>query len=99
VFVASQILTVLIVAVAMAMGLAHALELPGKRRRPKETYLAVQPIYYPGFTVGGMVGEFGGMLTTLILLLITPPSTTSFGGGWIVYPPAFQMALSKVFGM
>jgi hypothetical protein len=35
---------------AMAMGLAQALELPGKPRLPKETYLAVQPIYYPGFT-------------------------------------------------
>jgi hypothetical protein len=62
----------------MAMGLAHALELPGKRRLPKETYLAVQPIYYPGFTVGGMVGEFGGMLTTFVLLLVTPAGTTCF---------------------
>jgi Domain of unknown function (DUF1772) len=78
VYVALQIPTVLIVAVAMSMGLAHALELPGKRRLPKETYLAVQPIYYPGFTVGGMVGEFGGMLTTFILLLVTPPGTASF---------------------
>jgi hypothetical protein len=78
VFVALQILTVLTVSVAMSKGLAHALELPGKRLLPKETFLAVQPIYYPGFTVGGMVGEFGGMLTTFILLLVTPRSTTSF---------------------
>ncbi|MBB4274373.1 hypothetical protein [Rhizobium mongolense] len=49
-FQALEILTVLIVAVAMALALAHALELPGKMRLSKEQYLAVQPIYYPGFT-------------------------------------------------
>ena len=30
------------------------------------------PIYYPGFTIGGAVGEFGGILVTLALLLLTP---------------------------
>jgi len=47
-----QILTTLLVAIAMAMALAHALELPGKLRLTKEAYLAIQPIYYPGFTIG-----------------------------------------------
>ena len=46
----------------MALVLAHALELPGKRRLSKNTYLAVQPIYYHGFTIGGAVGEFGGLV-------------------------------------
>jgi hypothetical protein len=53
VFEVLQVLTVLLVAVAMALALAHALELPGKLRLSKEQYLAVQPIYYPGFTFGG----------------------------------------------
>jgi hypothetical protein len=43
-----QVLAVILVAVAMALALAHALELPGKLRLPKDTYLAVQPIYFLG---------------------------------------------------
>ena len=37
-----QVLTVLFVAVAMALTLAHALELPGKMRLTKEIYFAMQ---------------------------------------------------------
>jgi hypothetical protein len=48
-----QIVTLLLVAIAMAQSLAHALEFPGKLRLSREQYLAVQPIYYPGFTIGG----------------------------------------------
>jgi hypothetical protein len=33
------------------------LSLPGKLRLDKETYCAVQTIYYPGFTVGGGYGK------------------------------------------
>jgi hypothetical protein len=68
---AIEVLSVVLVAVAMALALAHALELPGKLRLDKPTYIAVQSIYYPGFTLGGMVGEAGGMLATLALLLLT----------------------------
>jgi Anthrone oxygenase len=75
---ALQILATLLVAVGMALSLAHALELPGKLRLPKETYIAVQSIYYPGFTIGGMFGEFGAMLATLVLLIFTPSSSTAF---------------------
>jgi hypothetical protein len=39
-----EVVAVIFVAVAMALTLAHALELPGKMRLSKETYLAVQPI-------------------------------------------------------
>jgi hypothetical protein len=67
-----QFISVLLVAVAMAMALAHALEYPGKLRLSKDAYIATQPIYYPGFTIGGAVGEFGGILVTLALLLLTP---------------------------
>jgi hypothetical protein len=56
-FFALQVATVFLVSIAMALSLAHALELPGKLRLDKEAYLTVQPIYYPGFTIGGGVGE------------------------------------------
>jgi hypothetical protein len=46
VYIAFQIMTVMLAAVTMALSLAHALELPGKLRLNKEQYLAVQAIYY-----------------------------------------------------
>jgi len=73
-----QVLTVILVAVAMALALAHALELPGKMRLDKETYYAMQPIYYPGFTIGGGIGEAGGTISTIILLFLTPLGSTRF---------------------
>jgi hypothetical protein len=76
-----QITTIFLVAVGVTMSLAHALEMPGKLRLDRQTYLAVQTIYYPGFTVGGVFGEFGAMLATLTLLILTPSGTTAF---WLV---------------
>jgi hypothetical protein len=58
-FCVLQVLTVILVAVAIALALAHALELPGKMRLSKDAYYAMQPIYYPGFTIGGGIGEAG----------------------------------------
>jgi hypothetical protein len=72
-----QILSVLVVAVAMALSLAHALELPGKMRLSKEAYYAVQPIYYPGFTIGGFA-EPAGVLLTIVLLFVTPFGSAAF---------------------
>jgi hypothetical protein len=72
-----EILAVVTVAVAMALSLAHALELPGKLRLSREQYLATQPIYYPGFTIGGMA-EPVGMLVILGLMLVTPTGGTGF---------------------
>jgi hypothetical protein len=77
VFQILQVLTVLLVSVAMALALAHALELPGKMRLSKEQYLETQPIYYPGFTVGG-TAEPIGLLALLGLLLLTPPGSAPF---------------------
>jgi hypothetical protein len=65
-----EILSVLLVAVAMALSLAHALEWPGKIRLSKDEYLAMQPIYYPGFTIGG-IAEPAGLLALLVLLFVT----------------------------
>jgi Domain of unknown function (DUF1772) len=62
-----QIVAVLLVATAMALSLAHALEMPGKLRLSKEEYLAVQPIYYPGFTFGG-IAEPAGIIALITLL-------------------------------
>ena len=72
-----QILTLLAVAVTMALALAHALELPGKMRLSKEAYYTVQPIYYPGFTFAGFAEPFG-LLLTILLLVVTPLGTVNF---------------------
>jgi len=66
---ALQVVTVFLVGVAMSMALAHALEHPGKLRLDEQTYMAVQTIYYPGFTVGG-IGEVLAVIATLILALV-----------------------------
>jgi hypothetical protein len=73
-----QVLTVILVVLAMAPALAHALELPGKMRLTKDAYLAMQPIYYPGFTIAGGLGEAGGMISTIILLALTPLGSADF---------------------
>lgn len=73
-----QVMTVILVVVAMAPALAHALELPGKMRLTKEAYVAMQPIYYPGFTIAGGIGEAGGMISTIILLFVTPLASADF---------------------
>jgi Domain of unknown function (DUF1772) len=72
-----QVLTVLLVAVAMSLALAHALELPGKMRLSKDAYYAIQPIYYPGFTIGGFA-EPAGLILTIILLFFIPLGTADF---------------------
>lgn len=72
-----QLLIVFLVAVAFALALAHALELPGKMRLSQAVYYAVQPIYYPGFTIGG-ISEPVGLLLTLLLLWLTPWSSPDF---------------------
>jgi hypothetical protein len=75
-----QVLTVMVVSVAMGLALAHALEYPGKLRLSREEYHAAQRIYYPGFTFGG-VAEPLGILLTAVLLLLTPAGTPDF---WLV---------------
>ena len=73
-FLILEVSTVFLVAVAMALALAHALEMPGKMRLSKDDYLAMQPIYYPGFTIGG-IAEPAGLVLLLLLVILTP-----FGG-------------------
>ena len=76
-----RILTILcLVLVAMKFGtsLAHVAELPGKLRLDETTYKAVQAIYYPGFTLVGLVGELGGIIALAALLYLTPHATERF---------------------
>ncbi|MEC9244744.1 MAG: DUF1772 domain-containing protein [Pseudomonadota bacterium] len=74
---AFHVFTLLMIAVAMALSLAHALELPGKLRLSKDTYLAVQQIYYPGFTYGGF-SEIGSIFALAILICLLPLSSAGF---------------------
>ena len=76
-----QVVTVLLVTLAVVPALAHALELPGKLRLDKAAYLTVQPIYSPGFTFAG-VGEPGGLIATTVLLWLTPQGTLGF---WLTF--------------
>jgi hypothetical protein len=82
-----QVVTVFLVSVAFGLGLAHALEMAGKIRLDEEKYLAIQTIYYPGFTIGG-ISEPLGVVATLILSLVTPRNT-----------PAFWLTLIGFIGM
>jgi hypothetical protein len=87
---ALQIISLLLVVLAMVPALAHALELPGKLRLTKETYVGVQRIYYPGFTIVGF-SEPVAIISTAVLLILTPRGTTEF---WLTL-----VALLGVIGM
>lgn len=89
---AFHVFTLLLVAIAMALSLAHALELPGKLRLSKETYLAVQEIYYPGFTYGG-ISEIGGILALAVLLFLMPFAGARF---WWVAGAFALLAMSHL---
>jgi hypothetical protein len=72
-----EVLTLVMVAIATALALAHALELPGKLRLTKDEYLAMQPIYYPGFTIAG-IAEPLSLLLLAVLMVMTPAGSTAF---------------------
>lgn len=69
---AFSILALVLVAITMGLALAHALEYPGKLRLDEVTYRQVQAIYYPGFTIGGLIGEAGALLVMPVLLVMLP---------------------------
>ncbi|MER9938101.1 DUF1772 domain-containing protein [Mesorhizobium sp. M0088] len=86
-----QVAVVMIVALPMALSVAHALELPGKMRLDERTYRAVQHIYYPGFTIGGAAEPLSIIVTGLLLFLV-PAGTAAF---WLVMV-AFVALLATV---
>ena len=81
---ALEILTVLLIALTMGLSLAHALEYPGKLRLSKPHYLAVQQIYYPGFTFAG-IGELLGVIGALGVAILTPAGDPAFWPWWIAF--------------
>ena len=83
-----QIVAVLLVAVAMTTALAYALELPGKMRLPRDTYMAVQQIYYPGFTIAGFA-EFVAIAATLALTVLAVGEGVRF---WLMLGAFVAMA-------
>ena len=83
-FYALQILTVMLVALTMALSVAHALEYPGKRRLNKEHYMATQAIYYPGFTFAGF-GELLGVILTFAVAMLSPRGSTALLLWWFAF--------------
>ena len=73
-----HVATIFFVSIAWAQSLAHVLEWPGKLRLDKQSYIAVQGIYYPGFTIAGGFGEGLGMMATLTLLFMTGAGAPEF---------------------
>ncbi|HWR16882.1 MAG TPA: hypothetical protein VN577_18790 [Terriglobales bacterium] len=93
-FILLEIVSIVLISVAMGLALAHALEFPGKLRLDEPTYLAVQTIYYPGFTVGG-VSEPLSIIAVLVLLIIGPKDCVQF---WLVLTSfAGMVATQMVF--
>jgi hypothetical protein len=72
-----QILSIVLVGIALAPAFAHVFEFPGKKRLDRELYVAVQAIYYPGFTFLG-TSEPVALIAVIVLLLFTPRQTMSF---------------------
>lgn len=85
---ALQILAVVLVAIGTGVALAHALEVPGKARLDDEQYRIVQPIYYPGLTLGG-AGVPLGLLVSLLLLFLLPAGAAAF---WLTAAAALCLA-------
>jgi hypothetical protein len=90
-----SVLGLFLVAVTMGLALAHALEFPGKLRLDEQTYRAVQAIYYPGFTIGGLIGEFGGLLVLVVLLVLTPFGSEQFW--WTAAALGFLVLLDATY--
>ena len=88
--IAVHVVATILVALAAALSVAHALELPGKMRLDREQYFAVQQIYYPGFTIGG-AAEPLGTIAMIALLILVPFGGTVF---WLVLA-----ALIAMFGV
>ena len=72
-----EVATLILVVLVVVPSLAHALEMPGKMRLDREHYLAVQPIYYPGFTFIG-AAEPLSVIALALLAYFGPTESTPF---------------------
>jgi hypothetical protein len=88
--IAIEVAALLLLAVAMAVSLSHALEFAGRRRLDRATYLALQSACYPGFTLGALA-EALAVFAVLAFLLATPPGDPAFL--WVT------AAMAGLFGM
>lgn len=86
-----KVAALILLGVTMALSLAHALERPGKMRLNREHYLAVQLIYYPGFTYAGAAEPLAIM--ALAALLALTPAGTSF---WLIAGALAATALTHL---
>jgi len=77
---AFEFVSLVLVTVTVSLALAHALEYPGKMRLDRDEYLAVQRIYFPGFTYGGLA-EPAAVAALATLLATTPRSSLDF---WLI---------------
>jgi catechol 2,3-dioxygenase-like lactoylglutathione lyase family enzyme len=84
-----QVVSLVLVVLALVPAAAHALELPGKLRLTREAYFAVQPIYYPGFTIAG-IGEPIAIVSTVVLLILTPRGSEDF---WLTLVALIALAV------
>jgi hypothetical protein len=90
----TQVLAIILVAIAMAPAIAHAFEFPGKKRLSKQAYVAVQSIYYPGFTLLGFT-EPAALTAVVMLLLLTPRGSEPF---WLLLGAAGALfAMQSVY--
>jgi hypothetical protein len=87
-----KLLSLFLVVATVIPSVAHVLELPGKLRLTREQYLAVQPIYYPGFTVIG-AAEPLSVLVLAGLVALTPPGTLTF---WLIVGALLAAALTHL---
>lgn len=87
-------ISVILVALAWALAIAHALEMPGKLRLDRETYIRVQGIYYPGFTIAGASEPLAVAALILLLLLL---SRGSPGFPCVVVALAGMIAVQAIY--
>ncbi|HET6566985.1 MAG TPA: hypothetical protein VFG50_03405 [Rhodothermales bacterium] len=71
-----RFISVLFIAVAMAAGFAHLLELPNKIRLSREDYLTVQQIYRGWALLG--IAVIGALVSTLVLTIMVRENRTLF---------------------
>jgi hypothetical protein len=87
-----KLVSLFLVVATVIPSVAHALELPGKLRLTREQYLAVQPIYYPGFTVIG-AAEPLSIVVLAALLALAPGRAASF---WLIVAALAASVLTHV---